>query len=167
VVAEGRRDRGEIKICQTFDRGYQVRYTDLQEANRSGALGGSNLWMLRALLGRRQLEAHPRPIDLSRNISPTGLDDDHPIAAQKLDRGSSGTAGAIGTENGLAPIGVAVAEPYPVGRNSLERKRSVGADSAPPVTQSAYEIGLAIKAPGPGPDSKHEIVAGALELVDL
>jgi len=167
MVAEGRRNCLEIKIFQTFDRGNQVWNTDLHETQRRGALRSIYLRMLRARLGRRQLEAHPKPINLRRNISPACLDHDLRIAAQKVDRSSSGTAGAIGAENSLAPIGIAVAEPYAVDRDALERKRAVGSNPTPSVTQPAYEIGLAIEAPDPGSDTKHKIVSGTLELVKL
>jgi hypothetical protein len=165
VVAKVRRNRSEIEIIQAVGHGYQVRNTDFHEAQPRGALGGCNWGILRGSLGRWQLEAHPRSINLSRYISPTGLDAYLRIATQKLDRSPGSTAGAIGAENCLAPIGVSVAEADPVSPDALERKRTVGSDSAPPVTQPSHESGLAIEAPGPGPNTKHEIVAGAFELV--
>jgi hypothetical protein len=144
-----------------------VRNTDLHEAQRRGAIGDSDLRILRARFGRRQLETHPRPINLSRDISPTGLHHYLRTAAQNLHSGSRGAAGAVGAKNGLAPIGIAIAESYPIGRNNLERKCAVGSDSASPVTQPPYEIGLVVEAPPPSANTKHEIIAGALELVEL
>jgi hypothetical protein len=123
--------------------------------------------MLQNRPGRRQFEAHPRAIDLDRNIGPPGLDHEVLITVQKLDGNTSGTPGAIGAESRLTPVRVAIAEPYSAAGFGLEGKRPVSADPALPVAQPAHEIRLLIETSGPCSNAEQEIVSCSFNLEKL
>jgi hypothetical protein len=107
--------------------------------------------MLQGRPGWRQFEAHPRAIDLDRNIGPPGFDHEVLITVQDLDRSTCGTPGAIGAES----------------RFGLEGKRPVSADPALPVAQPAHEIRLLIETSGPCSNAEQEIVSCSFNLEKL
>jgi hypothetical protein len=130
-------------------------------------LGANDLGILRARFGRRQLEAHLRPVNLGQDLGPPSLDQELRVRTEKLDRGTSGTASAVGAEGPLTAIGISVPEPHPIKIHGLEGETAICTDSAPPVAESPHEFGLAFEATGPCPDAKNEIVAGAFKFVKL
>ena len=164
MVAKWRCCGRKVHVIQPVDSNDEVRHTDFEQPGNHCRLMRADLRSGRGSLRSGKIQGNRGALDPGRNRTPPRVDHQPRSETEVLGRNPGGAPRSIRAERRIPTIRVAIREANTLLAFGRQGKDAIRTNSAPPITESANDLGRTFQASGPLPESKHEIVSGPLDL---